>query len=275
MKQSLILMGLLSLLIPSFLFAHGDIHEQIIQISKRIEKDPNNSALYLKRGQLYVQHKDFDKAEKDYQKVRFLDKKLIITDILMAQLLVKKKQPQKGLPYINTYLQHKNKDVNGLLLRAKIYQQLQKQTLAKQDIKTAFTNLKNPLPKHYILIAEATLLADNSNIAEAIVWLQKGQSQFGFDIVLKEKEIDLLTKSKQYDGALLAIDEVLERFQRKEKWLFQKGQICENANQPKVAIIHYKATLKAIHNLPKRLQMTGKMMELEAASIQNIKNCKQ
>lgn len=35
-------------------FSHGDMHGQIQEVTKLLDKDPRNAALYLKRGELYL-----------------------------------------------------------------------------------------------------------------------------------------------------------------------------------------------------------------------------
>lgn len=130
--------------------------------------------------------------------------------------------------------------------------------------------MKTPQPKHYIGIAEAFLRADSTDYPTALQWLHKGHQQFGFDIVLKEKEVALLVKSAQYNQAILAIDEILNHFQRQEKWLFKKAEIHEKAGKIEAARINYKNTLTAIEQLPRRLQMTKRILVLEANTIQRI-----
>ena len=52
--------------------AHGDLHQQITEISKQIERKPD-AALYLKRGELEREHREFGKALEDYRKAAELD----------------------------------------------------------------------------------------------------------------------------------------------------------------------------------------------------------
>ena len=41
--------------------AHGDLHQQITEISKQIERKPD-AALYLKRGELEREHREFGRC---------------------------------------------------------------------------------------------------------------------------------------------------------------------------------------------------------------------
>ena len=251
-------------------FGHGALDEQIKAVSARIKMDSVNTKLYVKRGQLYVKHEEFQAAIKDYQKARRLQFDLHITDLLLAQLYVQTKELQTALIYANTFLEHNPTHISALITRAGIYQELGQGVAFQSDLESALHLLKEPNPGHYTDIADAVLLADGSNFEEAIIWLKKGQQKFGFDIVLKSKEIELHQQAKQYDQAILVIDSILEKMQRKEKWLFQKALMYQKTENRTLAKAYYEATLNAIQQLPKRLQGTTSMLELEIQAIENI-----
>lgn len=270
MLRTLILAGLLCLPMTSMLFAHGDLHEQIEKATKRIEQEPNNANLFLKRGQLYAQHQELDNAKSDFVQARLLNPQLDIIDLLLAKVFSENNEVDMALKHINTFLKAHPESADGLIIRSGIHQQKKDELAAQKDLELAFSNIENPHPKHYIDIAETVLRANPANSQEALMWLQKGQNQFGFDIVLKEKEIEILTISQQYEKALSTVDEVLNNFPRKEKWLFKKGEIAELAGQVQNAQSFYTATIQAIQDLPKRVQMTRKMMELETNTVERI-----
>ena len=272
MLRTLILTGFLCLSLNAFIFAHGDIHEQIERTSQRIEKDPNNTELYLKRGQLYIHHNEFEKAKDDYLKARELDADLIIVDLLLAIVYSKDDQAEIALDYANIFLTNQPDNPDGLIARAGIFQQLENKIAAKADLEKALDNINTPAPKHYLAITEVILQADNPNYEEALSWLEKGQTQFGFDIVLKEKEIEILVENEQYETALHIIDDITERFPRKEKWFFLKGEICEKSNQKEAALTYYNATLEAIQVLPKRIQKTKRVLSLKTMTMERIQS---
>lgn len=257
------------------LLAHGDLDIQIERVSKRIEKEADNAKLYVKRGQLYAQHNEPEKSKQDYFHARNLDDNLLITDLLLAQLFADNHESEVALSYINLFLKNHSNYSRALITRAKIYQQLLQPDLCQRDLENAMTNLTEPNPSHFISIAEAVLLTDESNISEALNWLKKGEESFGFDIVLKSKEVEFYLQSKEYENAILTVDEIMEHFPRKEKWLFQKASIYEKSGEVDLAKFNYVATLEAINQLPKRLQMTSKIIELEANSLKKLKVLKQ
>ena len=269
-KKTIWLLFFLCLFFNTSLAAHGDLDLQIERISKRIEKEPDNALLYVKRGQLYANHNESKKSKKDYLHARILDEDLLITDLLLAQLLVDNNEAKAALSHVNIFLKNHSNHSIALITRAKIYQQMRQSDLCQKDLENALTHISDPNPSHFISISEAVLLTDESNISEALSWLKKGEEKFGFDIVLKSKEVDLFVQGKQYENALLTIDKIMEHFQRKEKWLFKKATIYEDAKEIDLAKTHYVATLEAINKLPKRIQMTSKVIELEMHSLKRI-----
>ena len=50
-----------------FLFPHGDLHLRIEELSQSISHYPDSIALYLARGELYIQHEEYQLAEQDFQ----------------------------------------------------------------------------------------------------------------------------------------------------------------------------------------------------------------
>ena len=246
------------------LLAHGDLSKQIERLTHLIKKDSTNAELYLKRGQLHAEHKDFINAKKDYQRARSLNAELLLTDLLLAQLLAEHNQLDSALHHILLFLKHQSDHPNALITRAGIYRKSGQLELCKKDLEKAMAVLEERTPGHFINIANAVLLADTSNVEEALGWLKKGEEHFGFDIVLKSKEVELFTLSNQFDAALRTVDTIMVHFPRKEKWLFEKALIYELAGEIDLARKECDETLIAVSALPHRIQKTSKMLELEA-----------
>src|SRR5688572_23198385 len=48
------------------LLPHGDLDQRIIDVSREIAASPDSLELYLKRGELYIQHEEYNKAKHDF-----------------------------------------------------------------------------------------------------------------------------------------------------------------------------------------------------------------
>src|SRR5437899_764248 len=66
---------------PLSTLAHGDLHLQIEEVTKRIMQEPRNGELYLKRGELHRAHQDWDAAQADYDQASSLNPNLTVVDL--------------------------------------------------------------------------------------------------------------------------------------------------------------------------------------------------
>ncbi len=245
-------------------YAHGPIHENILRITKEIEENPNNPNLYVTRGQYYQTDMDFDRAYADFQTARLLDAGNEMIDYHFARLFAEHNYPNTALNFANLFLTHLPNHVGGLMVRASVYTQLSKDSLAVLDFEEAIANLREPRPEYYIDIARATLQADSLAYKSAMNWLEKGDAALGYNVVLKSKMIDIALANDDYDKALTVVDAILEKFSRKEKWLVAKADILMAAKRLELAKSCYLQADAAIEKLPKRHRYTRMVMELEA-----------
>src|SRR2546430_17243727 len=73
---------------PARAVAHGAIDEQIATLARRIKEDPQNAALYLKRGELHSYHLDCDAAIAEYDRAAHLDPTLARVDLARRKTLL-------------------------------------------------------------------------------------------------------------------------------------------------------------------------------------------
>lgn len=78
-------------------WAHTDLQVQIDAVSKQLATDPANTALLLRRGNLYRAHQDWQAAREDYQHVREIDPANSDVDWLAGRMEVEAGQVQTGL----------------------------------------------------------------------------------------------------------------------------------------------------------------------------------
>ncbi len=244
---------------------HGPVHESIKRVTKEIEKNPSNASLYLERGKYYQVDSDFDHAFADFMKAKALNSDLEEVNFYCAKLFSEHHYPISALDYIQKYLIGRPSHINGLVLRASIYKQLGEDSLSVVDFEQAISLSREPKPEYYTQISKAVLLADSTNYPGAIRWLEKGEEKLGFNIVLKSYALDLAKKNKDYDKAINIIDSTLLKLNRKEKWLFKKAEVEEQAGRPQHARTTYQEAMTAVQQLPVRIQRTRMVMELEAS----------
>ena len=244
--------------------AHGDLDEKIARATEQIVAAPGDAALYLKRGQLYLQHEDWALARTDLRTARRLDETMLVTEFLLAQVCLGEHNLAGALVHADTYLRAIPDAPEALVTRAGIYHRLNNHAACREDLARALSLFSPPVPAHYVLIAEAVMLDDATNVDEALHWLDTGLARFGTDIVLRSKKIDLLERAARYPDALIEVDVLLQTYPRKERWLYRKALLLEAAQRHTEARKAILAAQTAIIRLPTRLQRTTKILELEA-----------
>ena len=113
-----LLMG--SILLSSTpLQAHQELLLQIEQLDDQISKDPQNTELLIRRGDLYRRHGDWSAAETDFQMVRDLDSDHSSIDFFEGRLLVASGQNEEGIVLLTRLLEQNDQHSGAYQVRAK------------------------------------------------------------------------------------------------------------------------------------------------------------
>lgn len=101
-------------------FAHGDIHERIIAVTKEIKENPDSAILYFKRGKLYSQHESNKKAIKDLKKANKLGFEGVACDLLYISTYKKMKKYKKAMAYAEKVHSYDPENYQALKFEAQI-----------------------------------------------------------------------------------------------------------------------------------------------------------
>lgn len=234
--------------------AHGNLHEQIEELTAQIEEQPDNAVLYVQRGLLHRSHGTYMEAVSDLQKALTIDETLEIVYIHLSQAYLQKEVADSALLHIDHYLASDPQNPTALMTKGDAYQQLGNPDLAAVTYEEAIV-LKGDKAKvqDYVSWANATA---QINPQSAIQCLEKGMQQFGLLITLQELALQLEIKNALYDNAIKRINAIMKPLQRKETWLVRKAEVYEQSQQPQAAKATYREAQKAIQQLKPRLQNT-------------------
>src|SRR5947199_138843 len=103
--------------------AHGAIDEQIATLASRIKDDPQNAALYLKRGELHSYHLDWDAAIADYDRAAQLDPTLAGVDLARGKTLLQAGSPSQAKSALDRFLAKHPERAGALATRGAILEQ--------------------------------------------------------------------------------------------------------------------------------------------------------
>jgi len=249
-------------------WSHPGIDEQIQTITARIEQEPDNGTLYLRRGELHRIHSDWEKAEADYRTARKLDSQLLIADYCLGRLKLESGDAEAARTILDGYLSERPNDSDALATRARALVALGQHLEAAQDFTSAIQNPKrdSPRPEYYLERARALQAAGPSHIEGALAGIDEGLQQLGDPVTLQLYAIDLELARKNYDGALGRLDRIASESVRQEPWLVRKGSILEAAGRTAEAREAYAQTLASIDTLPtsRRNNRAVERLETEA-----------
>ena len=250
-------------LLPNDAQAHGDLHVRIVKLTQLIKENPDSIELYLKRGELYFYHNDFDSALADYLVVKQKKPDFPKTDFLLGQLFNKFDYPKAGLLHIHDFIASQGDIPNAYIIRAEIQTKLGLDSSAVIDYIKAISLMDQPKPDVYLDLSKAYLKAYPQDIKGAIACLNKGIKDLGEVLTLQSKIIELLIQNKQYDLAIEKIDSIIAKMIRSERWLMKKGEVLLKAGKLTEAKAVFAATKEEIEKLPDGIKKTQAIQTMQ------------
>lgn len=257
-------------LLPSFAHAHEGVHEQIAAITAKIKRDPKNASLYLQRGELHRLHRDWMRAAADYDRAERLQPGLQIVDLARGKMLFDSGKLQRAKLTLDRFLSRRPAHYEGLITRARVLVKLGARTDAAKDFTRALSLASIPEPELYLERANV-VAAGEAQLPDALSGLDEGINKLGPLVTLQLVAIDLELRRKNYDGALVRLDQITAQSQRKEAWLVRRGEILKLAGRDAEARAAFNAALTAIESLPPAHRQSRSVsgLELRARSALN------
>jgi len=247
--------------------AHGPLHEQISELISRIQADPQNAALYVRRGELHSHDGAWAAALADYDHAAQLDPGLAAVDLARGKTLLAARRFTEAKQALDRFLAHHPDHAEAYVTRARILVELGKHGTAVEDYTRAVrleAQLSQPNPDHYLERAHACAAQGEEFIAEALRGLDEAIEALGPIVTLELYAIELELTGKRYDAALARLEMIRAQSRRQERWLARRGEILEQAGRAAEARLAYEQALAAIGLLPERHRKTRATTELEA-----------
>lgn len=244
-------------------WAHGDMHEQILNATKEVEKNPRDPELYLKRAELQRHHREWDAAQVDLVRAEALTNQWPILHLARARLFLDAEWFASAKVAADRFLIHEPNNAEACSIRARARVKLGERLAAVQDFTRAITNTARPAPELYIERAQALTAEGGEHLAAALQGLEEGMAALGPLVTLQSLAIDVEVRQKRVDAALARIDRVMAQFPRKETWLTRRGEILLQAGRNKEAAVAFQSALTALDTLPAGRRNVPAMVELE------------
>lgn len=249
---------------PAAALAHGDLHEQIAAVTQRIEAEPGNAELRLRRGELHRLHGAWRAARTDYDKAANLDPKLDAVEFARCRLWFDSGDWEKARASLNRFLARTPTHADALAMRARVLAKLGHPAAAADDFARAIQSSASAGPELYIERASTLASCGSKRVDAALQSLDEGIAKFGPLVTLELPAIELEMRRTRYNDALARLEKAAARSPRKESWLARRGEILECAGRPAEARAAFTAALAAINSLPPHTRNTKAVTELTA-----------
>ena len=269
--QIFLAVALLLSALPGNVRAHGDFHTLITEANKLIDSLPNDPEGWIKRGELYRLHQQWEAAAADFEKAATLGAKQAALDLSWGRFWLDTNWPLSTRTAMDRLLAASPNHVEGRLLRGRALNRLGQHLDAAADFTKAIASTAEPGPDLFIERAQILAAGGPQESAAALATLDEGIKKLGPLVTLQLTAIDLELKRKNYDAALERLDGVAAKSPRKETWLVRRGEVLMQANRPDEALKAYRDALASLQTLPAARRNVPAMAELEKRIRQELK----
>jgi tetratricopeptide (TPR) repeat protein len=198
----------------------------LIAFAQTPESEPDNAGLYLKRGEIYRLHGQWQAAEADFDRAERLNPALFAVDLGRGKLFLASGRPRRALPALNRYLLRQKDAPEAWLTRARAW-------------------------------------AAARRWREALNSLDEGVRRLGPLVSLELAALEIELRQKLYDDALARLDRVAANTPRRETWLARRGAILLQARRPREARQAFAEALKLLNTLPHARRNVAANQDLE------------
>ena len=230
------------------ILGHGLIEEQIAELTTRIASAPTDASLYLMRGKLYSVHRDWDRAEADYDRALRIDPSLDAARLGRSELYLAAGRAADALAAVDAMLARRPDHGRGLVVRARALRASSRNREAIATCTRAIDGAGPPLPEHYL--ERAAVMVAAGHPAAALAGVEEGLARLGSVMTLELFALEMEIELARYDRGLRRIDRVSAPYPWSAQWWLRRREILESAGRPVEAVRAYRSALETVKALP-------------------------
>ena len=248
---------------PGISWPHADVELRIGALSEQISQHPEDAALYLRRGNLHREHRDWDAALADYDRAETLRPGW--SDLLYHRglLWLAADRPEQALSLLDAFVAQVPDQPRAYQARAEAKVRLGRTDEAVRDYTLAIDLDPDPRPDVYLVRAKLLLEQEPPHLDEALAGLDQAAARFGTLPNLTELAIQAELAAGRYDAALGRLDALGSTVASNPAWLAKRAEILEAAGRIKEARETCQKALSTIDDFPPARRDTQAMRSLE------------
>ncbi len=256
----ILLCGLGSVFGTMNLFAHGDLHERIQEVTKQIELFPRNWDLRQKRGELYLQHEEYRKSWQDliicYRR-QISDDRLLYCLAKAGYFLEKY---DRSLHLLQKILNSNPDDIKSWRLKARCHQKKGEFLESSLYLDLVIEKSIRPKPENFIESAEAWLLSAEYMTAQQRI--EQGIERLGPLPQLEEMLLSVHLEQRNHKPVLKILSRQIENSHRKEFAYHKRAEAYLEIGERGKCQEDLLSAREAIANLPPHLQRSQAVIDL-------------
>jgi tetratricopeptide (TPR) repeat protein len=243
-------------------FAHAGHDEQLLRINRAIEQQPDDQALYIRRGSIYSENRQFDDAIANFEHAEQLGPAVLVA-FERGILYYRMGDFERATEYFDQYLEQFPQAAHGYEYRAWAARDTGNYQQAIADLNSYFDLLEAPHPGNYI--AAANMLHDMQQTGQALQLLDKGMEKIGLTPQLQRRAIELELERGQVSNAIARQDSLRKPLNANPLWKLQMAELLLQDNRDEEArkmAQQAETELLELRPTPARLQQLQRAREL-------------
>ena len=246
------------------LFPHGDLDQRIREISLQIEASPSNMTLRMERGELYVQHEEYDKAKADFSlclKNGFDEIRVMFG---LSHSYLQTGPVDSSIYFIDMVLAREPSHISAIELKSMALSRLGEYCESARLFQEVISLTDQPTPLLFIQSASAWKSCDEpGNMELAIEVLKTGLARLPNNRVLQHHLTTAYKDSKLYEEALGIQSSIILASANKVRPLLNRAKTYLEIGLINKASIDLQSALSWWESLPPHKKDVPAMEELK------------
>lgn len=245
-------MAVFGLVGPTTVLGHGDVHEAIVILSRRMADQPGKASLHFERASLYAQYEHFPEALADLATVWDLEPGHDMALALRGSILRRSGRPAEARAPQEAFLKMHPEHARVRFDYCQTLADLKETAAAMGELDRLIAGAAHPAPD---AVALRLRLTEATDAAAALTWLEGFLSNHPLP-VFGEEALRLEIKLGRTAAAVQRIDAMIATAPRPESLHLRKAGLLAAAGDPAGARAAARAAMAALARLPAHLRGT-------------------
>lgn len=257
--------------------AHGPLHERIVALTEELAAHPEDVGRLALRGELFRLHGLWSEARVDFEQVARLRPADVTNDFRLGRLDLESRETNSAVARLTRFAAAAPGDVAGRFALARALVLAGKPAEAIPHFSAALMAGTETRPEWFLERTQAARCA-GAPVEAVLAGLDEGIARFGPLPLLQLPAVELEVQRGAIPAALARLDAIAARAERKERWLYRRGEVLRQAGRSAEARREYLAARDSLDRLPDKLrrawvatelrqQVEARLAELDASPV--------